>query len=426
MTVLALKGRLWPTVVLSATVGVAAAQAQVSSAPQAPTFRAITTFVTTDVIPRDSGGRFVSDLTPGDFTIAEDGAPQTIESFALVHGGRTFNVMTPPVSAPEGVLLPTTRSPVVNDTAGRVFLVFIDDLHFEADYTPHVRRLVQTLATTLLHDGDLVAMISSGPSALEVNATYDRQLIVSSVSKIRGSGITAAEVFQMPETSQGAADLRRRAQLAFRTAYGMLAELEQVRDKRKVVIYISSGYDLDPFAAGRQSRDQIYGGRFSDPTRFLTDEENPYLRLPAVTAAIDLFAYMRELTLSANRANATIYTVDPRGLSGVVDAGQSLDQSEWRTFLQKTQSSLRFLAEETGGYAVVNANDFAAEFKRIDSETADYYLIGYHSTNPDAGKRVRRLEVKVSRPGIDVAARSAYSVKPAGALPSPASQNRLQ
>jgi VWFA-related protein len=425
MTILAPKGLLWSGVALAATVGVAVSAAQIpqSSTLPTPTFRVTTTLVTTDVIPRDSGGRFVSDLTAHDFTITEDGTLQTIASFSLIHGGRTFNLMTPPASVPEGVVLPTGRSRVANDTSGRLILIFVDDLHFEADYTPHVRRLVQTLATTLLHEGDLVAMISSGPSALEVDATYNRQLIASSVSKIRGTGLTAAEVFQLPETSQGAADLRRRAQLAFQRAYGMLAELEQVREKRKVVIYISGGYDFDPFAAGRQMSDRIQGGRFSDPTRFLIDEENPYLRLPAVTADIDLYSYMRELTLSANRANATIYTVDPRGLSGVVDAGQFLDQSEWRTFLQKTQSSLRYLAEATRGFAVVNANDFATEFKRIDAETSNYYLIGYYSTKSDAGKRVRSLDVKVSRPGVEVAARSAYSLKTAGTLPAPTGQD---
>ena len=428
MTVIALRSRLWPIAALAATFAVAAIVAQVpaSYAQQAPTFRAQTTLVTTDVIPRDSGGRFVSDLTPEDFTILEDDTPQTIASFSLVHGGRTFNLLAPPAPASEGVILPVAGPRVGNGTAGRLFLIFVDDLHFEVEYTPHVRRLVQTLATTLLHEGDLAAMVSSGPSALEVQPTYDRQLIASAVSKIRGSGVTAAEIFQMPETSQGAADLRKRAQVAFQTAYGLLAGLDQVRDKRKVVIYISSGYDLDPFAAGRQSSDRIQGGRFSDPTRFLIEDGHPFFRLPAVTADIDLFSYMRELTLSANRANTTLYTVDPRGLSGVVDAGQFLDQSEWRTFLQKTQSSLRFIAEETGGHAVVNVNDFATEFKRIDSETSDYYLIGYYSTNPDAGQRVRRLDVKVSRPGIEVAARSGYSLKTAGPLPPPTGQSPRQ
>ena len=61
--------------------------------PQAPTFRATVTHVTTDVIPRDEKGRFVPDLTKNNFTILEDGVPQTIDSFALVHGGRTFNTI---------------------------------------------------------------------------------------------------------------------------------------------------------------------------------------------------------------------------------------------------------------------------------------------------------------------------------------------
>ncbi len=145
------------------------------------------------------------------------------------------------------------------------------------------------------------------------------------------------------------------------------------------MIYISTGYDFDPFAEGRKSNDRIMGGRFADPTRFLSENEsNPYFQLPAATADIDLYAYMRELTLAANRANVSIFAVDPRGLAGVVDAGQYIDQSEWRTYLQKTQSTLRFMSEETGGFAVVNVNDFAAEFKRIDAETSDYYVLGLH------------------------------------------------
>jgi VWFA-related protein len=223
----------------------------------------------------------------------------------------------------------------------------------------------------------------------------------------------------MMESSQGPADIRSRAQMAFYGAYSMISELENVINKRKAVIYISTGYDFDPFAESRRSRDHIMGGRFSEPTRFLIDEENPYFALPKVTADIDLFALMRELTLAANRANATMFTVDPRGLSGVVDAGQRIDQSEWRTYIQKTQSSLRYLAEQTGGFAVVNSNDFATEFKRIDAETSDYYVVGYYSTNPDPKKRVRQLEVKVDRPNINVASRTAYSLKTQGTPPAP-------
>jgi VWFA-related protein len=386
-----------------------------------PDFKASITLVSTDVIARDSGGRFVPDLTKDNFTVFEDGVPQTIASFALVHGGRTFTSLdAAPAPVPEGIVLPNTpRRPVAADVAGRVILIFVDDLHFDVEYTPHVRRLIDTLVNNLLHEGDMVAMVSSGPSALEIGLTYDRKLIADAAVKIRGSGITTEEIFQMMETSQGPGDIRSRAQVAFYNAYNMVTELDKVVNKRKAVIYISQGYDFDPFAESRRGRDRIQGGRFSEASRFLIEEDNPYFRLPAITADIDLYNYMRELTLASNRANATLFTVDPRGLSGVTDAGKFLDQTEWRSYIQKTQSSLRFLAEETGGFAVVNDNDFASAFKRIDAETSDYYVIGFYSSNPDVKKRVRQLEVKVDKPNVNIVARTAYSLKTPGTPPAP-------
>ncbi|MEW6321103.1 MAG: VWA domain-containing protein [Acidobacteriota bacterium] len=391
-----------------------------AQAPQQPTFRTEVALVTTDVIPRDRDGRFLPDLKKEEFTVLEDGQPQTIASFALVHGGRTFNILEiPPPPVPEGIVLPQRTRRPVGDTAGRLFFIFVDDLHFVPEYTPHVRQLIDTLLENLVHDGDMVAMVSSGPSSLEIGFTYDRGLIASAANKIRGSGITAEEIFRSLESSKGPADIRDRARMAFYTAYNMVASLDEVRNKRKAVIYISTGYDFDPFRQGRLGQDRVMGGRFSDPLRFLNNGRNPYYEMPTASADIDLHLYMKELVLSANRANATFFTVDPRGLAGVVDAGQYIDQSEWRTFLQKTQGSLRLIAEETGGFAVVNENDFAAAFKRIDAETSDYYVIGYYSNNPDPTQRVRSLEIKVSRPGVSVSARQAYSLKSTGRLPAP-------
>ena len=414
--------RLIVALVVGVTAAVSAGQAQQAAppAPGQPTYRAAVTLVTTDVIPRDDKGRFVADLTQDNLTVIEDGVPQKIASFSLVRGGRVSNLLetTAASAAPEGIVMPPARRQV-DDAAGRVFLIFIDDLHFEPELTPHVRRLMQTIIDTMIHDGDLMAVVSSGPSFIEVNPTYDRKAVGEAVGKVRGSGLIPSEIFKMLETSEGPADVRSRARMAFYTAYNILGELEHVTNKRKAVIYVSTGYDFDPFAEGRNGQDRIQGGRFSDPTRALINQDNPYYRMGAVTADIDLLKLMRELTLSANRANATIYTVDPRGLAGVVDAGQMVDQSEWRTYYQKTQSTLRFIAEETGGFSVVNTNDFASEFKRIDAETSDYYVIGFYSSNPDTARRTRTLEMKVDRPNVTVIARQAYSLKTEGKAPPP-------
>ena len=70
------------------------------------------------------------------------------------------------------------------------------------------------------------------------------------------------------------------------------------------------------------------------------------------------------------------------------------------------------LAEETGGIAVVNQNDFDKALKRIDAESSDYYVLGFYSNNPDPTKRRRELGVKVVRPRLNVTSqRTEYVLK---------------
>jgi VWFA-related protein len=130
-------------------------------------------------------------------------------------------------------------------------------------------------------------------------------------------------------------------------------------------------------------------------------------------ADADLAVQLAEITRTANRANTTIYTIDPRGLVGPLsDIDDNVDPQQWSEFIRKSQDSLRVLAEETGGIAVVNMNDFSKALKRIDAETSDYYVLGFYSKNPDPLKKNRRLEIKVKRPNTMLVFRKEYSIKP--------------
>jgi VWFA-related protein len=142
---------------------------------------------------------------------------------------------------------------------------------------------------------------------------------------------------------------------------------------------------------------------------------------PEEFADADLARELADLTRSANRANTTIYTIDPRGLVGMGDIGDNVDPQQWAEFVRKSQDSLRVLAEETGGIAVVNQNDYGKAIKRIDAETSDYYVLGYYSKNPDRMKRRRQVEVKVARSGMSVWARKEYVLKPP---PAPVSSSK--
>jgi VWFA-related protein len=397
---------------------VVAALAAVSAQEQKPTFSVAVTLVTTDVIVRDAKGQFVADLKKDDFQLLEDNQPQDLVSFVLVHGGRTYNVAAPPApAAQEGIVLPNSRP--AGDEAGRVLLIFVDDAHLEALNTHHLRAFLKKAAATLVHDGDLVALVTTGTSSVSVPLTYDRKMVDEAIDKVTGNGLTFLDITQLSEGPSGPANLRQRAANSFATAYQTINELERVKNKRKAVLWVSQGYDFNPFEGARRGTDKVFGGRYGSPTRdMIRDETNPFFRSANVFAESDLQAQLEEITRAANRANATLFAVDPRGLVGTTDAGAQIDQDEWTTHIQKTHSSMKTLAENTGGFALLNSNDFDPALKRIDAETSDYYVLGYYSTNQDSSKRVRELEVKVKRPDVRVSSRRFYSLRPVQPLPS--------
>jgi len=390
----------------------ASAQQPVPQQPgQQPTFRVAVDLVTTDVIARDSRGQFVSDLKVDEFDVFEDGVRQEIVSLVLTHGGRVFNVQAPPPApAQEGIILPPARP--TNDAAGRVFLIFIDDLHLDFRLTPRTRDLMKRMLSNLVHEGDMFGMVSTGTSSISEQLTYDRQVLESSISRVTGSGLRPEDLIKTQETSQGPAELRYRAHVAFSTAYQLMRNLENLRNRRKAVIYISSGYDFNPFATSRL--------KYQSEMLGLGDEQqldpftNPRFQGQQFAEA-DLVRELAELTRAANRANATFYTIDPRGLVAGPDLDQQVETAEWQEHVRETQDSLRVLAEQTGGIAVVNQNDFDRALKRIDAETSDYYVLGYYSNNPDPLKRTRRIEVKTGRNDVQVWSRTSYTLRPPAA-----------
>jgi VWFA-related protein len=373
--------------------------------------------VTTDVIVRDNNGQFVADLTKEDFEVFEDDVKQELVSFTLTHGGRIFNVAAPPPPvAEEGIILPASRP--TNDAAGRIFLIFVDDLHLDFRNTPRIRQLFQKVAKELIHEGDMFGIVSTGPSSLAIDMTYDRRRLDEAIKKISGSGLAPKDILEVPEGQQGPPEVRYRAHVAFSTAYDIMQKLQQVHNRRKAFIYVSNGYDFNPFATTRAKMDaEKYGGNRSGDTNddgSNSDDTNPFLRERSsnIFHEADLASELSELTRAANRANASIYTIDPRGLVGMPDLDEKIDMVEWQDYVRSSQDSLRVLAEQTGGIAVVNQNDFDKALKRIDNETSDYYVVGYYSSNPDPTKKRRRIEIKLKRPNMNLRYRTEYTLKP--------------
>src|SRR5205823_5095930 len=103
------------------------------------------------------------------------------------------------------------------------------------------------------------------------------------------------------------------------------------------------------------------------------------------------------------------YAVDPRGLPGFeFDINEGVGLQTDQKYLGATLDTLRTLAENTDGRAIVNRNDLAAGMKQITKDASAYYLIGYNSSQAPSDGKFHSIRVRVKRPGVDVRARKGY------------------
>ena len=179
---------------------------------------------------------------------------------------------------------------------------------------------------------------------------------------------------------------RMRNEVSLSALRALVTHMGSLREGRKAVILVSEGYTnylppqlRDPIASmpglGNPARGAPMAGVGEDRERFFSGAE--------------MISELKEVYSFANRNNTAIYALDPRGLApfefdineGVGDT--RVDQAS----LKMTQDSLRILADETDGRAIVNQNDLDKGLRQILSDSSVYYLLGYNSSQaPQDGK----------------------------------------
>ena len=284
-----------------------------------------------------------------------------------------------------------------------------------------MRQLLKRVSDLLIHDGDLWGAVSTGYSSIAQDMTYDRKRLQEVISKTQGAGLKPGDLVRAQSTAEGPAEVKYRANTAFSTAYDVLNNFSKIQNRRKIFLYMSSGYNFNPFPDARKRFDAQSNSRNGSTDLGVTDPNapdpsllsNPFEDQNNEFHQADLVRELAELTRQARRSNVIIYTLDPRGLT----AGPDLDEtdvltSEYQDYVRDTQDTLRVIAEETGGKAIVNMNDFDKALKMIDNEASDYYVLGYYSNNPDPLKRKRAVEIRVNRPNTELTYTKEYTLKP--------------
>jgi VWFA-related protein len=381
--------------------------AQPASAPAADqqppiTFKVEVNYVEIDAVVTDSNGSFVRGLTRDDFVVTEQSTPQTISVFSLVDI---------PVARPDAPLF--VKTAIESDVStnqradGRVFVLVLDDLHTNSMRSVRVRTAARQFVERYLGENDIAAVVTTGGSkSAAQNFTGSRRLLLEAIDAFMGQKLrssTLEQLAQLPRQTPGTRgpadpltfERAYKARASLDTLRGVAEYLEGIRGRRKAVVFFSEGIDYD----------------ISNPI------QNQF--------ASDVREEMRTAIAEATRANVSYYAVDPRGLSGFEDAieiqslpeDNSLGVHTMLDEMRNAQDSLRSIAEETGGFAAINRNDYRDTFARIIDANSSYYVLGYYSTDTRRDAKFRPVDVRVRRPGLQVRARKGYT--PARARPAP-------
>jgi hypothetical protein len=230
---------------------------------------------------------------------------------------------------------------------GRIFILVLDDANVALDLTPVVHRSARYFLDRYIEPGDLVAVLTTtGLGDTRQEPTEDLSLVDAAIGRFAGQGYDVA----------GAASMQRAAAAEFADLKG-----------------------------------RVLG--------------------------------------AAARSNVTIYALDPEGLSyptsldgrmleqgGAFDPQQlqpSRDNNMVFTGIQiqrklMAAAMLRQIAEGTGGTATIDNTNLRTALDKIADESSHYYMLGYVSPDAKREGRYRNIEVRVTRPGLQVRARKGY------------------
>jgi VWFA-related protein len=328
-----------------------------------PTFKSSADLIRLDVSVLDNTRLPVKGLTAKDFTVIDAGKPQAITTFAAV------DVPEPDV--------PTTawmrdvdpdikRNDDLNDR--RLIVIVLDDAQVDS-MNVRMSNNVKAAGRAIidqLGQGDLAAVIFTMDQRNQQDFTTDRAKLLAAVDRFHAGMAGDLELFQ---------------QYSVDTLQQLADYLVEIPTRRKAIFYVSTGINVDLqdlMPVNANIRGNTRGDRAGAVAQIIND--------------------MHEVFRKAQLANVNIHAVDPSAMERAAGG---------RGLADPRKDFLLSISNETGGFPIVNTDDYQQAIAQVFLENSSYYLLGYE---PQAGNdgRFHRIEVKVNRPGLIVRARSGY------------------
>lgn len=402
----------------------AAPQQSAPPQEQRPTFRGSSVFVNVDVYPRRDG-RVLENLTKDDFEVFEDGKPQPIEKFEFIR----VAPFTPDAEKRDPNTI-TESQRLAADPYSRLFIIFLDRYNVSLFGSHYARDLLVNFLNRTIGPNDLFAVMTPDVPLERLTFVRRSETIANELSKYWdwGEDDRLTEMAQTDEEHKalncapyGPSLPALRRERAATTLDRMVAKMGALRDARTNVLFVSEGWirraalPPDRGTSERPTLPRVGPTLTGALTSRLGAGGDEYGNLDRNgcelwkdrLARIDFERRFRDLLGAAQRANVAFYSIDVGGLkTGLPNAKDSTDR---RGELSSRLDTLQSLANETGGFAIVNTNDLAGGVKKISDDLSAFYLLGYYSTNSAADGKFRRIEVRVKPQDVKVSARRGYA-----------------
>jgi VWFA-related protein len=424
---------------LGVVASMAALRLAAQDASPAPQFPSGVELVTVDAVVLDKKGNPIEGLTQGDFTVTDDGKPQSLTSFEAVALHESEAVK------------PKTQSKVSTNAAParpqgrRTFVIVFDDVHMSPERIETARKAVGDFVGKGLTPGDQVTLVpASGGAWWTGEIPADADDLTAALGRLKGlrQVITTADYMSDFEAYQLYIhrDNQTMSQVA-RRYYEHRIILEPPGGADRADLQVNPGLPLIQAKSAEVYQAALDRKRATlGILRRVADSLASVKGRKAVILVSEGFVHepqlpeFRDLVRAGRQANAAIYFLDARGLRGGQTIAFDAETAEF-TDPRDTNAMLNddllaaqgadSIALDTGGFSLKNSNDMGAGLRRIANESRSYYLLGYLPTSTARDGKYHKIEVKVSRPDVQVRARRGYFAPKEGEIAAPKKPDAL-
>ena len=332
-------------------------------AGQPPAADPVVHTVRIDVVAVDARGAAINSLKLGDFDLREDGKPVAIDEARLVRINTTAAVGS--VGGPaEGIQQPVQsvadEQRAARRDGTRLVAIYLDEYHISpGGAADRARDALIEFIDRELGPRDLVAVMKPLDSLFTIRLTHDREEARRIVAGLEGrkGDYTPRTTYERNYMVGSAARIETsRTQVTVSALQALAVHMGSLNDLRKTLLVVTEGLERVPGLRGQE-----------------------YL------ATID------SLIRSANRANVSIYPIDPRPAPPT----------------ESSSAVLQSLASDTDGQTCVNADDLSTAMRRLIADASAYYVLTYHAAHKEDGK-FYPVQVSMKTAGVHLRARSGY------------------